>query len=465
MKIIKKQQNKDIIQNDLKITKTNHLQGANGITLIALVITIIVLLILAAVSIATLTGQNGILSRADESKTQTEIGEEEEAIKLAYNGVMADNLGDGVTARELEDEMKANGYDVTAEEVNGKIKVTFGEPSNRVYEIDANGNITKVTTPSTGDKPGKPNGDNIFQEPSTIDGGVASSNNPTIPAGFRPMDTETSKWGDGTSAPSTGDLENGLVITDAPDGVNGNEFVWIPASVDEMATAKTGIDTNGNQNYEGKLYNFTSTGANVTTSYREPDIVADYDGDTEKNYLDIINGILGTTYSSNNTSTFLDDMQKDYNAMIKSVGKYGGFYIGRYEISKSDSNTAQSKKNVVALTADNYSTTASQNGNTWYGLYAYGKKYTNQNKPNSVESSMIWGSQYDAMLRWMQSGDNKVDVTGNIGGNRNTSNTITGETETDVIRNIYDIYGGRFEWTLEADRTKFRDNRGRLILP
>ena len=41
MKIIKKQQNKDIIQNDLKITKTNHLQGANGITLIALVITIL----------------------------------------------------------------------------------------------------------------------------------------------------------------------------------------------------------------------------------------------------------------------------------------------------------------------------------------------------------------------------------------------------------------------------------------
>ena len=43
MKIIKKQQNKDIIQNDLKTTKTKHLQGANGITLIALVITIVVI--------------------------------------------------------------------------------------------------------------------------------------------------------------------------------------------------------------------------------------------------------------------------------------------------------------------------------------------------------------------------------------------------------------------------------------
>ena len=149
--------------------------------------------------------------------------------------------------------------------------------------------------------------------------------------------------------------------------------------------------------------------------------------------------------------------------MIKSVGKYGGFYIGRYEISKSDSNTAQSKKNVVALTADNDSTNESQNGNTWYGLYAYGKKYTNPNKPNSVESSMIWGSQYDAMLRWMQSGENKVDVTGNIGDDRNRSSTITGGTETDVIRNIYDIYGGRYEWTLEAEYTYLRVNRGRLL--
>ena len=156
-------------------------------------------------------------------------------------------------------------------------------------------------------------------------------------------------------------------------------------------------------------------------------------------------------------------MQEDYNAMIKSVEEYGGFYIGRYEISKSDSNTAQSKKNVVALTDDDDSTNESRNGNIWYGLYAYGKKYTNPNKPNSVESSMIWGSQYDAMLRWMQSGENKVDVTDNIGDNRNKSETITGGTETDVIRNIYDIYGGRFEWTLEADNTNDRVRRGRLL--
>ena len=82
----------------------------NGITLIALVITIIVLLILAGVTIATLTGENGILTRASEASEQTEIAEEEEAIRLAYSGVLADNNGSGVSASELQDELRNNGY-------------------------------------------------------------------------------------------------------------------------------------------------------------------------------------------------------------------------------------------------------------------------------------------------------------------------------------------------------------------
>ena len=53
-----------------------------GITLIALVITIIVLLILAGVSIATLTGENGILTRANDSKKQTEIASVKEQAQL-----------------------------------------------------------------------------------------------------------------------------------------------------------------------------------------------------------------------------------------------------------------------------------------------------------------------------------------------------------------------------------------------
>ena len=54
-----------------------------GITLIALVVTIIVLLILAGISISMLTGQNGILNRAAEAKEKTEDANKEEQRKLA----------------------------------------------------------------------------------------------------------------------------------------------------------------------------------------------------------------------------------------------------------------------------------------------------------------------------------------------------------------------------------------------
>ena len=66
--------------------KLKHKKGSklqNGITLIALVITIIVLLILAGVSIATLTGDNGILTKAQTAKEETQKASEEEQIKLA----------------------------------------------------------------------------------------------------------------------------------------------------------------------------------------------------------------------------------------------------------------------------------------------------------------------------------------------------------------------------------------------
>ena len=57
-----------------------------GITLIALVITIIVLLILAGISIAMLTGENGLLTKSQEAKTKTEVEGDKEQIQLAILG-------------------------------------------------------------------------------------------------------------------------------------------------------------------------------------------------------------------------------------------------------------------------------------------------------------------------------------------------------------------------------------------
>ena len=67
------------------------LKNMKGITLIALVITIVVLLILAGVTIAMLTGDNGILTKAQSSKNKNDEASVEEKIKLA------------VTAAKMED--------------------------------------------------------------------------------------------------------------------------------------------------------------------------------------------------------------------------------------------------------------------------------------------------------------------------------------------------------------------------
>ena len=66
------------------------MKNNKGITLIALVITIIVLLILAGVSIAMLTGENGILTQATNARNETTRAEAVEKINMALNGAKAE---------------------------------------------------------------------------------------------------------------------------------------------------------------------------------------------------------------------------------------------------------------------------------------------------------------------------------------------------------------------------------------
>ena len=84
----------------------HKLKKNRGITLIALVVTIIVLLILAGISISMLTGQNGILNRAQEAKTKTQVANEKEAINLAVLEVVASGKGT-ITKEILTNKLKS----------------------------------------------------------------------------------------------------------------------------------------------------------------------------------------------------------------------------------------------------------------------------------------------------------------------------------------------------------------------
>ncbi len=115
--------------------KKSKERNTNGITLIALVITIIVLLILAGVTIASLSGENGILQKASEAKEKTNKEDAEESIKLLVTEVqMEKNLG----TKPLKDLL---------EEKFGQSNVKPNGDGFKVikdgYEatIDANGNL------------------------------------------------------------------------------------------------------------------------------------------------------------------------------------------------------------------------------------------------------------------------------------------------------------------------------------
>ena len=145
--------------------------------------------------------------------------------------------------------------------------------------------------------------------------------------------------------------------------------------------------------------------------------------------------------------------------MAESVAKNGGFYIGRYETSLTNATStsegtgiAQCRAGVIPINANNIC------ANTWYGLYKIQKLY-NINS-NSIQSSMIWGSQYDAMINWVKNGNglDKSKVTDTTIGNHNGTSIVTTGNESysnDSINNIRDLGGNLCEGTLES----YGDNR------
>ena len=447
---------KNKLKEQLKINK--------GITLIALVITIIVLLILAGVTIATLTGDNGILTKAQSAKTQNDKATAKEKVDLAIAASLDEtgkiNLGqlktnlnniDGINPKvgDITDsrfplEVTVDGTKVTIKkDSNGKYSTSVGESTGssgggqEEEQISDHSEVVVPTITATGNLANKPNIKEVRQ------------GNIPIPQGYNYI---------------KGDKIGGAVITDAASGKEkeGNEFVWVPVdTLSNMAVPTSGTDANRNTNYRGVLYNWNTDATGNTaydwsadsTSYREP---ANSSSDS-------------TSKNSSWTSTLY---QEEYNKMIKSVSQYGGFYVGRYEMSlNSETKNAESKYGATSANAKDTDT------NQWYGLYNKAKTYApeknsdnTENASQKVVSSMIWGSQYDAMLKWMKG--NKINVTSSsptdlsIGTTSRNTTRVTGGANNgqtvskDKLSNIYDLLGNSSEWTQEAYSTNVRVYRG-----
>ena len=113
------------------------LKNKDGITLISLVVTIIILLILAGISIGMLSGDNGILGQAGNAKTQTDIAGEKEIIDLAVVHAMGKSKYGDIDETSFTNELEK--INATVTKSGSKYKVTF--PSTRQYEVDQDGNV------------------------------------------------------------------------------------------------------------------------------------------------------------------------------------------------------------------------------------------------------------------------------------------------------------------------------------
>ena len=297
----------------------------------------------------------------------------------------------------------------------------------------------------------------------------------------------------GSKATGENEIDTGYVIYEGEEEVNDsnveesqktrNQYVWIPVP---DASKMYGTDENGKR--WGKIYNFTTTIGGyynpdkITGTYpfgwsenngvmtidtsdfffgMEPDILMNnYDIDVK-----LKNKNLGIKTSHE----FLIQLEQEFNFMIDSVIKYGGFYIGRYETGNVNTEKA-------VVVKGNLST-----NQTWYNLYTKSKNLKNNN-PNII-TGMIWGCQWDRTLIWLIESGNKtkeeicVDLTGWRNNKKAEFEYIdssgklvtkeankyikipTGSTDYAKANNIYDLAGNELERTMESYRGK-RASRG-----
>ena len=132
--------------------KKHKINTKSGITLIALVVTIIVLLLLAGISIQMLTGNNGILSRVGESKQRTEEEQIIEEAKIEILSTQTSKLTGKMNEKELKSILSKYGTLSTEENIiDKKLTTTNGDyviPVSKIY----NGNILNATIENTDSK-------------------------------------------------------------------------------------------------------------------------------------------------------------------------------------------------------------------------------------------------------------------------------------------------------------------------
>ena len=490
----------------IKRTMDKIKKQQKGITLIALVVTIIILLILAGVSIAMLTGNNGVLTQAKSAKENTRVGEVQEKVKLAAQAALTDNLGNGIEKEKFQEELNnmfTQGEQVGLEydETNKKYTVTVDKYEVEVSNMGAVGEAKEaviqakltLTYKNTEQKVGE----NVAK--------VVDKNVP-IPTNFYYVG---------------GTKDTGVVISDnsadenqgVDSNLSGNQFVWVPVNQNQKltleVTSKDDIssislkDPFGEEKLTesnvGKTYNkkdqeptingiysltiTTTTGKTKTTKLAVHSLYKqDFRVDETLNGMAESQGMSLEQFAKSKNFETVDAMIENYSQFCKqatdndtnqeSVNTYGGFYIARYEAGDGDANGTPRSSS-----SSNSNTVVSKKGAIVYNYISQTDSITRAESMYSGKSKLVSGAGWDRTLNWLietkaktenevfvnsSSWGNYDDSTGNAKTNSGIDNMnyTTGRNEAWKANNIYDLAGNVWDWTTEADSSAGRVYRG-----
>ena len=279
-----------------------------GITLIALVVTIIVLLIMAGVSVSMLTGQNGILTNAAKAKENTEAASDLEFLQTKAYEAVTNYYVKGQTGSEneyiLEELGKVSGVETSVSQgtvkYNGKtydISEIIGNTSEQkaIEKEEGLKQVTVATATDAGDKKilsSKDSDGNAKVRMIIVEENIDNTTiKAVIPSGFYYV----------TGKPSTGLVISDKFDDDDNNSKGGNQFVWVPCNGGK-ATYKAHTYATANVNDLGESTADTGNGGWKTYYYR--------------NYSDWQDNAGEATVTS---------------AKANSVATYGGFYVARFE--------------------------------------------------------------------------------------------------------------------------------------
>ena len=386
----------------MKKTKTNEklkrkvYSNQTGITLIALVVTIVVLLILAGVSLNALFGDSGIIKKAQDAQNKMD-----QAVENDQKGI-----------NELSNWLDSK--------INGS----------------AGGNTTGGNTTGGDDNP------STTPKVSTLVGIVVDKNTKaedtygnkiTIPKGFKILaHSENTTTGDVTytySGDNIPAVQDGIVIEN---GTDGNQFVWVPVGTIKNKNNTTNTITLGRYEFD------SNTGALKSNT---PVQVASVENCTQEVTINTNYKELSVFRAGNSAtdSTAQNATARNLEEFISTTLANGGYYIARFEASGTASKiTSKYNQTVLAnITQPNAAKAARE---------MYGE--IKENNKLVYASDLVNSYAWDTAIIFIQTYSTETDASSYASENKSTSFANTG-INNDKYCNIWDMSGNAYEWTTE----------------